>query len=72
MRNAAYAEQYDWDTLFYDVYRVGKDIVFQGPPYFNLLEPLKRSSGLRGRFRWPWPEAKHVGRDKRGDGTARG
>ena len=66
-RNAAYAGQYDWDTLFYDVYRVGRHIVFQGPPFFNLLDPLKQSPALRGKFRWPWGKAEHVGRDKRGE-----
>ena len=32
MRDASYAAKYDWSTLFYDVYRAGPHVVFQGPP----------------------------------------
>lgn len=66
-RDDRYAQQYDWDTLFYDVFRVGRDIVFQGPPYFNLLEPLKQTELLRGKFRRLFARAEHVGRHKRGE-----
>ena len=36
MRNELYSSQYDWKTLFYDVYSCGGYTVFQGPPLFNL------------------------------------
>lgn len=46
-RNAQYAEQFDAETLFYDVYRRGPDIVFQGPPLLNLAEPVLAAPLLR-------------------------
>lgn len=67
LRNATYAAQFDWHTLFYDVYRVGDHVVFQGPPLRNLLEPLRRTRTLA---RWPgWLPGgpRHVARDKRGE-----
>lgn len=67
LRNATYAEQFDWDTLFYDVYRVGRDVVFQGPPLRNFLPQLRKGAPLNRAFRWPFPAARHVGRDKRGE-----
>ncbi|MEJ0062496.1 MAG: glycosyltransferase family 92 protein [Alphaproteobacteria bacterium] len=42
LRNENYEGQYDWKTLFYDVYASGKYVVFQGPPLFNLKERLTR------------------------------
>ena len=50
LRNARYADQFDRDTLFYDIYRVGRDVVFQGPPLFNLAGPLLADP----LFRNPW------------------
>ncbi len=50
LRNTSYAEQFDWDTLFYDCYRVGADIVLQGPPLLNLAAPVLGAPRLRGRF----------------------
>lgn len=35
-RNERYDEQFDSKTLFFDVFRNGKHIVFQGPPLLNL------------------------------------
>lgn len=67
LRQQTYDEQFDWRTLFYDVYRVGTDIVFQGPPLFNLLPLLQDSSPFRGQFRRLFPKAKHIGHGKRGE-----
>lgn len=67
LRNAAFAGQYDWDTLFYDVYRAGPHVVMQGPPLLNLLAGLQASTPLRGKFGWPWPSARHFGQKKRGE-----
>lgn len=64
LRNAAYAAQFDWDTLFYDVYRVGRDVVFQGPPLLNLADPWLASPALRGR-RGPWlPRCRRIERNR--------
>ncbi len=51
LRNAAYAGQYDWDTVFYDVYRVGEHIVFQGPPLLNFARLLRESGYFRKALR---------------------
>lgn len=71
LRNATYAERYDWETLFYDVYRAGRHVVLQGPPLLNLLEPLKLSTpferAFRGRFGPFFPRARHFGQKKRGE-----
>ena len=67
LRNAAYAGQYDWDTLFYDVYRAGPHVVLQGPPFLNLLAGLKASTPLRGAFGFPSFGARHMGEKKRGE-----
>ncbi|MDE2411763.1 MAG: glycosyltransferase family 2 protein [Sphingomonadales bacterium] len=67
LRNDAYEGQFDWDTLFYDVYRVGQHVVFQGPPLFNLLPLLQQGAPFRGSFGWLLPRAVHVGRDRRGE-----
>ena len=50
LRNATYADRFDWDTLFYDVYRVGRHIVFQAPPFYNLEQPLRDAALFRNRF----------------------
>lgn len=50
LRNERYADQFDWDTLFYDVYRVGENIVMQGPPLFNLAAPVLSAQPLRNRY----------------------
>lgn len=67
LRNATYADQFDWDTLFYDVYRVDRHIVLQGPPFYNLLAPLRASTPLAGLERGWFPRLAHIGRDKRGE-----
>ncbi|TIX49671.1 hypothetical protein [Alteraurantiacibacter aquimixticola] len=67
LRNESYAERYDWDTLFYDVYRAGKHVVFQGPPFLNLLEPLRQSAPFKGAFGLPFFRARHFGEKKRGE-----
>ena len=62
LRNAAYADQYDWDTLFYDVYQADDHIVMQGPPLFNLAAAVLKSPVLRNRYA-PWfARAKRVER----------
>ncbi len=66
-RNADYAGQFDWDTLFYDVYRVGRHVVLQGPPFFNLLDHLRADPGLTRAFRGLFPRARHIGIRKRGE-----
>ncbi|MCL6250415.1 hypothetical protein M3P36_05040 [Altererythrobacter sp. KTW20L] len=67
LRNASYAERFDWDTLFYDVYRAGKHVVFQGPPLLNLLEPLKASTPFARALGFPRFAARHIGHKKRGE-----
>ena len=62
LRNARYADQFDWDTLFYDVYRVGEHIVLQGPPLFNLAAPLLSAQSLRNRFGPLFPRTRRVER----------
>jgi hypothetical protein len=63
-RNAAYAGQFDWKTLFYDVYRVGDDIVFQGPPFFDFLPLLQQADPFQGKFGWLWPRARLAERNR--------
>jgi hypothetical protein len=67
LRNASYAERYDWDTLFYDVYRVGRHVVFQGPPFLNLLDHLKAAAPFRSAFGFPLFRARHFAQKKRGE-----
>lgn len=67
LRNAIYAERFDWKTLFYDVYRAGPDVVLQGPPLFNLFEHLRESDLFEGAFRRLFPRARHFGQKKRGE-----
>ncbi len=50
LRNERYAEQFDWDTLFYDAYRVEDHIVLQGPPLRNLAGPVLAAPALRNRW----------------------
>lgn len=64
LRNERYASQFDWDTLFYDVYRVGRDVVFQGPPLFNLAEPLLAAPLLRNRFGPLFPRSRRIERNR--------
>ncbi|WP_324696658.1 hypothetical protein ACLIMP_15655 [Novosphingobium aerophilum] len=64
LRNAAYAAQFDWRTIFYDVYRSGPEVVLQGPPFLNFLPMLKAAEGLRSKFRPLWPKARLVDRSK--------
>jgi hypothetical protein len=67
LQNDSYAARYDWDTLFYDVYRVGRHVVLQGPPFLNLLDPLKASAPFTRAFGWPRFAARHFGQKKRGE-----
>lgn len=63
-RNAVYAEQFDWKTLFYDVYRVGEHVVFQGPPFENFLPLLRDDALFRGKFGRLWPRARLIARNR--------
>ena len=67
LRNAQYADHYDWDTLFYDVYRVGKHVVMQGPPLLNFLPHVRHADPLRRAFGFPFFAAQHFGQHKRGE-----
>lgn len=67
LRNAKYAECFDWKTLFYDVYRVGEHVVLQGPPLLNLLGELRKTEPFSGAFRRFLPRARHFGMHKRGE-----
>ncbi|HVK92676.1 MAG TPA: glycosyltransferase family 92 protein [Mycoplana sp.] len=42
-RNKAYYSRYDFETIFYDVYRCGKYTVLQGPPLFNFRKHIEES-----------------------------
>lgn len=64
LRNAVYAEQFDWDTLFYDVYRVGRYIVFQGPPLLNLRPHIEASDYFLRRLRGLFPRARLIERNR--------
>jgi hypothetical protein len=63
-RNAAYAGQFDWDTLFYDVYRVGRHVVFQGPPLLNLRDSVERTPWFAERLRGLFPRAQRIERNR--------
>jgi len=67
LRNNSYAAHYDWDTLFYDVYRSGRHVVFQGPPFLNFLDHLKAAEPFRRAFGFPRFAARHHGEKKRGE-----
>lgn len=62
LRNDRYADQFDGHTLFYDVYRVGRDVVLQGPPLLNLAAPLLLAPALRNRFGPLLPRMRRVER----------
>ena len=64
LRNAAYNAGFDWDTLFYDCYRVGRHVVLQGPPFLNLLAPLLASAPLNRRW---FGRARPISINKRGE-----
>lgn len=63
-RNESYAGQFDWRTVFYDVYRSGRDIVFQGPPLFNFKAALRRDAWLGPRLKGLWPAGRLVRRHR--------
>jgi hypothetical protein len=63
-RNAAYAASFDWDTLFYDVYRVGRHVVFQGPPLLNLREEIEASDYFAARLGGLRPRAALIERNR--------
>lgn len=67
LRDALYADRFDWHTLFYDCYRAGPWIVLQGPPWFNLLAPLLASTPLAAPWRRWLRQARVVDRHKRGE-----
>lgn len=67
LRNETYATRFDWDTVFYDVYRAGKHVVFQGPPLLNLFDHLAGAAPLRGAFGFPRFRARHFSDKKRGE-----
>ena len=62
-----YVERYDWNTLFYDVYRVGEHVVLQGPPLFNFLPELRKADIFAKAMRFPFPKARHLAMSKRGE-----
>lgn len=64
LRDALYAQQFDWDTLFYDVYRLGKHVVFQGPPLLNLRGEIEASDYFASRLRGLFPRARLIQRNK--------
>lgn len=66
-QNATYSDRYDWRTLFYDVYRAGRHVVFQGPPFLNLLDNLKSAEPFKAAFGFPRFRARHIGQKKRGE-----
>jgi hypothetical protein len=72
LRNERFHDQFDWDTVFYDTYRVGRDIVFQGPPLRNFLGLLKQSSYFGQAFTGIWPRAKLVNRNNASEIWVRG
>ncbi len=67
MQGGDYAARYDWDTLFYDVYRSGRHVVFQGPPFLDLFDHLKAAAPFKGAFGFPRFAAKHFDARKRGE-----
>lgn len=67
LRNADYSGSFDWDTVFYDVYRSGRHVVFQGPPFLNLLDHLKSAVPFKRAFGFPRFCARHYGQCKRGE-----
>lgn len=67
LRHPHFAGQYDWDTLFYDVYRAGRHVVFQGPPLFNFLDHLQAVAPFKRAFGFPWFAARSFALHKRGE-----
>ncbi|MFC4243692.1 hypothetical protein ACFOYW_09930 [Gryllotalpicola reticulitermitis] len=39
LRDADYDKKFDFDTMFYDVFRSGDDVIAIGPPLLNLRDP---------------------------------
>jgi hypothetical protein len=64
LRDGRYEAQFDWDTLFYDVYRVDAHAVFQGPPLFNLAAPWLAAPVFRNRFGPLFPTTRRVERNR--------
>ena len=67
LRQPGYDERFDWTTLFYDVYRSGDHVVFQGPPLLNLLKPLKEYDLFKRALRPLLGSGRHISRDRRGE-----
>ena len=59
LRNATYASQFDWKTVFYDTYRVGGWVVLQGPPLLNLKASVLAQRVFRD-FRFDLYERQHA------------
>lgn len=64
LRPPGYDDKFDWDTLFYDVYHAGREVVFQGPPLFNLEAGLRASAPFPGALRGLFPRARIVHRNR--------
>jgi hypothetical protein len=43
LRGPDYMDNFDSNTLFYDVFRLGQQVMAVGPPLFNLADPLRRA-----------------------------
>ena len=67
LRQSEYNDMFDWKTLFFDAYRVGPHVVFQGPPLFNLLEHLKKYDLFRKALRPIFHNGRYVSQNKRGE-----
>ncbi|PTM96290.1 hypothetical protein C7449_103304 [Mycoplana dimorpha] len=50
-RDKAYDSRYDFETIFYDVYRSGNHTVLQGPPLFNFRKHVEATDFYAGLVR---------------------
>ncbi len=64
LRDERYAGQFDWRTVFYDVFRVGRHIVFQGPPFLNFEAVLANDPWFRPRLSGWFPAGRIVHRHR--------
>ena len=72
LRDARYADQFDWRTVFYDVFRVGREIVFQGPPLLNLEPALLRDAWFEPRLSGWFPAGRITHRHRCDEVRVRG